>query len=92
MPRRSLRRTRRTVAVTLATGVALAGAGGAADAAAAPKIVVKGGVTQPVFSYADAIRAAPRRLIAGVHPDRGGSADLARRINAARDLLLGRRA
>ncbi|PAX07623.1 DnaJ domain-containing protein [Sphingomonas lenta] len=40
---------------------------------------------------ADAIRAAHRRLIAGVHPDRGGSADLTRRINAARDLLLGRR-
>ena len=39
---------------------------------------------------ADAIRAAHRRLVAGVHPDRGGSADLARRVNAARDLLLGR--
>jgi X-Pro dipeptidyl-peptidase len=43
--------------VTLATGVVLAGAGGVAEArAAVPKIVVKGGVTQPVFSYADAIR------------------------------------
>lgn len=41
---------------------------------------------------ADAIRAAHRRLVAGVHPDRGGSADLARRVNAARDLLLGRKA
>lgn len=37
---------------------------------------------------ADAIRAAHRRLVAAVHPDRGGSADLARRINAARDALL----
>ncbi|WP_242096481.1 J domain-containing protein [Sphingomonas sp. CROZ-RG-20F-R02-07] len=36
----------------------------------------------------EAIRAAHRRLIAGVHPDRGGSADLTRRVNAARDLLL----
>jgi hypothetical protein len=35
-----------------------------------------------------AIRAAHRRLLAGVHPDRGGSDDLARRVNAARDLLL----
>ncbi|GGB25254.1 hypothetical protein GCM10011380_13520 [Sphingomonas metalli] len=35
-----------------------------------------------------AIRAAHRRLLAGVHPDRGGSEDLARRVNAARDLLL----
>jgi DnaJ-domain-containing protein 1 len=39
---------------------------------------------------ADAIRTAHRRLVASVHPDRGGSADLARRVNAARDLLLKR--
>ena len=36
------------------------------------------------------IRAAHRRLLSGVHPDRGGSADLARRVNAARDVLVGR--
>jgi DnaJ homolog subfamily C member 19 len=36
----------------------------------------------------DAIRAAHRKLIAEVHPDRGGSADLAARVTAARDLLL----
>jgi len=36
----------------------------------------------------DTIRAAHRRLAAAVHPDRGGSADLTRRINTARDLLL----
>jgi DnaJ homolog subfamily C member 19 len=40
---------------------------------------------------ADAIRAAHRRLVAAVHPDRGGSADLTRRINAARDALIKRR-
>ena len=40
---------------------------------------------------ADAIRAAHRRLVSAVHPDKGGSADLTRRINAARDVLLGRR-
>jgi hypothetical protein len=34
------------------------------------------------------IRAAHRRLIAAVHPDRGGSAELTRRVNAARDILL----
>jgi DnaJ-domain-containing protein 1 len=37
---------------------------------------------------ADAIRSAHRRLASQVHPDRGGSADLAHRVNAARDLLL----
>jgi hypothetical protein len=34
------------------------------------------------------IRDAHRRLIAKVHPDTGGSAELARRVNAARDTLL----
>jgi DnaJ homolog subfamily C member 19 len=36
------------------------------------------------------IRAAHRRLMAEAHPDRGGSAEAARALNAARDLLLGR--
>ena len=34
------------------------------------------------------IRDAHRRLIARVHPDAGGSADLATRVNAARDALV----
>ncbi|WP_343519118.1 J domain-containing protein [Sphingomonas sp.] len=34
------------------------------------------------------IRAAHRRLIASVHPDRGGSSELTRQVNAARDTLL----
>lgn len=37
---------------------------------------------------ADDIRAAHRRLIAKVHPDAGGSAGLATRVNAARDSLI----
>ena len=34
------------------------------------------------------IREAHRRLISRVHPDAGGSADLATRVNAARDALV----
>ena len=34
------------------------------------------------------IRDAHRRLIAKVHPDAGGSAELAQRVNAARDALI----
>ena len=43
--------------VAALTGAALAGAGGGATALAqpSPTIVVKDGVTQPVFSYKDAI-------------------------------------
>ncbi|WP_188062929.1 molecular chaperone DnaJ [Sphingobium sp. KCTC 72723] len=37
---------------------------------------------------AGAIRAAHRRLIASVHPDKGGTEALAAQINAARDLLI----
>ncbi len=38
----------------------------------------------------DDIRAAYHRLIAIVHPDRGGSGFLAAQVNRARDILLGR--
>ena len=34
------------------------------------------------------IRTAHRRLIGRVHPDAGGSDALARRVNAARDILV----
>lgn len=36
------------------------------------------------------ISAAYRRIAAAVHPDRGGSVELARRVNAARDILIKR--
>ena len=34
------------------------------------------------------IRNAHRRLVQALHPDKGGSVELTRRINAARDMLL----
>ena len=37
---------------------------------------------------ADEIRDAHRRIIARVHPDAGGTMELARRTNLARDVLL----
>ncbi|RVT43866.1 J domain-containing protein [Sphingobium algorifonticola] len=40
------------------------------------------------YADAEAVRAAHRRLIATVHPDKGGTEALAAKINAARDLLL----
>ena len=36
----------------------------------------------------DAVAEAHRRLIARVHPDAGGSAELASQINQARDVML----
>ena len=39
---------------------------------------------------AEEVRAAHRRLVARVHPDAGGSADLTAQVNAARDALLRR--
>lgn len=37
---------------------------------------------------AEAIRTAHRRIISKVHPDQGGTPELARRTNLARDVLL----
>ena len=42
----------------------------------------------PIDATPEEIRAAHRRLVARVHPDVGGSADLTRQVNAARDTLL----
>ena len=46
----------------------------------------------PPDASAATIRAAHRRLIASVHPDKGGTEALAAQINAARDILLADRA
>ena len=42
----------------------------------------------PVGAGPQDIADAHRRLIARVHPDAGGSAELARRVNVARDVLI----
>ena len=42
----------------------------------------------PASASRDEIVAAHRRLIARVHPDTGGTAALAARVNAARDVLI----
>ncbi|MFM9852534.1 MAG: J domain-containing protein [Sphingomonadaceae bacterium] len=42
----------------------------------------------PQTATAETIIAAHKRLIAKVHPDTGGSAELASRVNQARDILL----
>ena len=58
--------------------------------APAPAELANAYATLGVAPSADAaaINAAWRRVIAQVHPDRGGTADLAARVTAARDLLL----
>ncbi|MFI0420970.1 CocE/NonD family hydrolase [Spongiactinospora sp. 9N601] len=63
-------------AVTLATALAVAGAP-AASATAKPKIKVSGGLTQPVFSYQDAIREHVR-VQSTVDSDGDGKKDLVR--------------
>ncbi len=42
----------------------------------------------PDGADAEAIAAAHRRLILRVHPDAGGSAELTRQVNQARDVLM----
>ncbi|WP_420140504.1 molecular chaperone DnaJ [Sphingomonas sp.] len=44
----------------------------------------------PPDATAQEVRSAHRRLVARVHPDVGGSNELARRVNQARDILLRR--
>ncbi|WP_340266402.1 J domain-containing protein [Sphingobium mellinum] len=56
----------------------------------APSDIARARALLGVYPGADGaeIRAAHRRLIASVHPDKGGTEALAAQINAARDLLL----
>ena len=44
----------------------------------------------PAHANAETIIAAHKRLISRVHPDTGGSAELASRVNQARDVMLKR--
>ncbi len=48
----------------------------------------RGVLDLPPAADATMVRDAHRRLIVRVHPDAGGSVELARRVNAARDTLL----
>lgn len=61
---------------------------GASGRAAMPLDEARDLLGLPAVADAAMVRAAHRRLIQRVHPDAGGSADLARRVNAARDTLL----
>jgi DnaJ homolog subfamily C member 19 len=64
----------------------------ASKALSAPKPMAKGDAAKLLGVAADAdidaVIDAHRRLIAKVHPDAGGSAELAAQINLARDTLL----
>ena len=59
--------------------------GGAMDRAEAARLL---GV--PIDADADTVKAAHRRLMMKVHPDRGGTNDAVHEANAARDVLLAR--
>lgn len=67
-----------------------AGSGKAVVDAVSPQAVIDARKLLGLGPDADAraIRAAHRRLIASVHPDKGGTEALAAQINAARDLLI----
>lgn len=66
--------------------------GQATDSSKAPGIMDRAEAYQVLGlrpeSSREEIQAAYRRLIQRVHPDRGGSSDLAARLNQARDVLL----
>lgn len=73
------------------TARAEAGPGTAASATAMDERTARAILGVGPEADAEEIRAAHRRLMARLHPDHGGSDFLAAQINAAKELLLGRR-
>ena len=61
---------------------------GRSRAKVSPEMAARAVLGVSAQADADTIRAAHRARIAEAHPDRGGSPELTRRLNAARDLLL----
>lgn len=81
------------VAAAVALGVWWATTRRTAAPPPAPADLAEARAVLGVSATADAaaINAAWRRVIAQVHPDHGGTADLARQVTAARDALLAQR-
>ena len=76
------------VILALVAGIVLMLRRGAVKRARMPAAEARSLLGLDAGASAAEVREAHRRLIARVHPDAGGSDELATRVNAARDALL----